>query len=607
MCPNTSVNMGLIVPIAQTAGQTGTGDTGPGYASNISNDLLTTIDQHDHSSGKGVQITPAGININADLPLASNNLTQARAVRFSSQASALAGVGDVSEVFVKTGDLWYINSSGVLVQITNGSNLATGSQGPVGPTGPQGPQGSQGVTGPTGVQGVTGPTGPQGNAGPQGATGPTGPAGAANAAGTNLQVQFNDGGAFGGNASLLYNKADTTLGVLGALKLGPTGVSGHSASGYIRLPYNAGNAVPVITAQDSAANYRIILTQGAGDAWQLGDSTQNAGTIIGPNLTIEASSGNLTYEASGQHIFESTSATQWLVIDGNSVRSQNALPIIAQGSGAYMAIGSGYAHTGDIRLYNNGPGIKVRNPGDNNDWNLINIDNTGLVNVADDLATFTNVRASTQVGLVTGGGYALKCNTSVVYSVLPLTLNTTPASTGDIRLANGQTMKFLSGDGTADVTALTVDATNYVNIGTGATGMQVPPTRLQTLPYGTRVQTFINAQQTTSVGGVIFNWSIPSACVQTINAKLTAGMTGLTNAANLAGYFEMNYHLKRRVAAVVTVPSGAAGATSTVLQTESPNIGATMGVSGVTGYIFVQGTGIVNWNGVVEITTVTFP
>ena len=84
--PNTSPNMNLIVPIPST-GVTGTGDVGPGYAQNISNDLLTTIDTHDHSSGKGVQVTPAGLNINADLSFNNNNANQLRSTRFFSQPS----------------------------------------------------------------------------------------------------------------------------------------------------------------------------------------------------------------------------------------------------------------------------------------------------------------------------------------------------------------------------------------------------------------------------------------------------------------------------------------------------------------------------------------
>jgi hypothetical protein len=134
--PTTSANMGLTVPTPST-GVTGTGDSGPGYATNISNDL-NTIDTHDHSSGKGVQVTPAGLNINADLSFGSNNAKDLRSVRFTSQASALAGASDVGEVYVKSGDLWYVNSSGVQVQVTAGSAIATGPTGGIGPQGPAG-------------------------------------------------------------------------------------------------------------------------------------------------------------------------------------------------------------------------------------------------------------------------------------------------------------------------------------------------------------------------------------------------------------------------------------------------------------------------------------
>ncbi len=122
--PNTSPNMGLIVPIP---GSTGTGDGGPGYAINISNDLTNQIDAHDHSTGKGVPVTPAGLNINADLQINQNNLNTLRSVRFVSQASGLVGVGDIASIFVLNGNLYYINSAGTAVQITSGSQVNVGA------------------------------------------------------------------------------------------------------------------------------------------------------------------------------------------------------------------------------------------------------------------------------------------------------------------------------------------------------------------------------------------------------------------------------------------------------------------------------------------------
>ena len=120
--PNTSPNMNLIVPIPSN-GTTGTGDPGPLYAQEISNDLLVTIDQHDHSPGKGVPITAAGLNLNTDVNINSNNLTAIRSTRYSSQATAINGVGDESSTYVSNGNLYYNNSAGQSIQLTSGNSL----------------------------------------------------------------------------------------------------------------------------------------------------------------------------------------------------------------------------------------------------------------------------------------------------------------------------------------------------------------------------------------------------------------------------------------------------------------------------------------------------
>lgn len=100
--------------------------------------------------------------------------------------------------------------SGVSVRVT--ASQIAGLQ--AGPTGPQGPQGVTGPTGPTGPTGadstVPGPTGPTGA--DSTVPGPTGPAGSTTLpGGADTQVQFNDGGAFGGDAGLTFNKTAQTL------------------------------------------------------------------------------------------------------------------------------------------------------------------------------------------------------------------------------------------------------------------------------------------------------------------------------------------------------------------------------------------------------------
>ena len=54
-------------------------DPGPDYAENL-NAALLILDTHDHSPGKGVAITPAGINITSDLPFGGFNATALRSL-----------------------------------------------------------------------------------------------------------------------------------------------------------------------------------------------------------------------------------------------------------------------------------------------------------------------------------------------------------------------------------------------------------------------------------------------------------------------------------------------------------------------------------------------
>lgn len=110
--------MGLTIP---TPGVT----TGPEYATDVSNDL-TIIAGHTHtgaSNNDGTQIPTAGLNINADLSMQSNNLTSARSTRYASQTNVLSGVGDLNEVYVVNGNLYYNNASGTPIQITSGAAI----------------------------------------------------------------------------------------------------------------------------------------------------------------------------------------------------------------------------------------------------------------------------------------------------------------------------------------------------------------------------------------------------------------------------------------------------------------------------------------------------
>lgn len=115
-----SPNMGLVVP---TVGQ----DPGPDWATNL-NSSLGILDVHDHSSGKGVQITPAGLNINSDLSIHSNNLTAIKTVNFIAQSGSLAGISpNLGCIYVAGKELYYNDEVGNIVPITNNGSVNAGA------------------------------------------------------------------------------------------------------------------------------------------------------------------------------------------------------------------------------------------------------------------------------------------------------------------------------------------------------------------------------------------------------------------------------------------------------------------------------------------------
>ena len=98
-------------------------DSAPTWAQALNDSLGSSgIDGHDHTTNKGSRITPAAINVNADFPLNSNDLTEVRTV--SLDATSGTGTGDVRAVYANSaGNLFYRNNSGAAVQITDGSSI----------------------------------------------------------------------------------------------------------------------------------------------------------------------------------------------------------------------------------------------------------------------------------------------------------------------------------------------------------------------------------------------------------------------------------------------------------------------------------------------------
>ena len=128
---STTTYMGLILP---TPGE----QLGPTWATNL-NTALTSIDSHDHTSGKGAGIGVAALTIDADLtfkdlsstastPYAATNLKYSS---FSKQLSPstdipATGATAISSVLfsgTSLGELYYNDGSGNQLQITDAGNL----------------------------------------------------------------------------------------------------------------------------------------------------------------------------------------------------------------------------------------------------------------------------------------------------------------------------------------------------------------------------------------------------------------------------------------------------------------------------------------------------
>ncbi len=114
-----TLNMVLDLPVVSTT-------PGPTYAT-LLNAAMEDIDAHDHTSGKGVQVPSAGLNINADLTFNSNAATSLTFLGLEAQDSAPST--NLSVYVDNSNDLYYKNSSGTSVQLTTGGTIASAGSG----------------------------------------------------------------------------------------------------------------------------------------------------------------------------------------------------------------------------------------------------------------------------------------------------------------------------------------------------------------------------------------------------------------------------------------------------------------------------------------------
>lgn len=86
---------------------------GPLWATEL-NAALDLVDSHDHTPGKGAQITPAGFVMTEDLDFLNFSATDIYSVVLNNTAGTVAP----GAVYRVGNDLWYTNGAGTPIQIT---------------------------------------------------------------------------------------------------------------------------------------------------------------------------------------------------------------------------------------------------------------------------------------------------------------------------------------------------------------------------------------------------------------------------------------------------------------------------------------------------------
>jgi len=96
---------------------------GPTWATDL-NTSIDAVDDHDHSTNKGVRITPAAINVNADMEFNQNSASELKNLIFDSSVTAAT---TSYSLYQSSGNIYWRNGSGTAVQITTGSSVNAGA------------------------------------------------------------------------------------------------------------------------------------------------------------------------------------------------------------------------------------------------------------------------------------------------------------------------------------------------------------------------------------------------------------------------------------------------------------------------------------------------
>jgi len=279
---------------------------GPTWATDL-NTTIDAVDNHDHSTNKGVRITPAGINVNADMEFNQNSASELKNLIFDSSVTAAT---TSYSLYQASGNLYWRNGSGTAVQVTTGSSVNAGA-------------GS--ITGMSGTD--------------------------ASVTYTNVAKTFNffcDGGNtdFGKLAHadlLLYkftddNTADTDYITIAA------SAAASGSSGTITVP---AETATLLTTGTSYAGGNLSVTATAGQIDFLSSSTLDLATSAGnSNITLSPHGTGEVVIGSGSASGKiTTNSTQDLVLDTNAGTNSGSITITDGANGDITIACNG---TGDI-------------------------------------------------------------------------------------------------------------------------------------------------------------------------------------------------------------------------------------------------------------------
>ena len=97
--------------------------TSPTWATNL-NTTIDAVDDHDHSTNKGIRITPAAINVNADMEFNQNSASELKNLIFDSSVTAAT---TSYSIYQASGNMYWRNGSGTAVQVTSGGAVNAGA------------------------------------------------------------------------------------------------------------------------------------------------------------------------------------------------------------------------------------------------------------------------------------------------------------------------------------------------------------------------------------------------------------------------------------------------------------------------------------------------